>query len=343
MNIVKSFVTKSDCYKANKNKVDSRYTNFQKNGAKGLMLHSVGCNQPNANVFVKTWDKPNVDVTAHAVLQADGTVYQCLPWNYRGWHSGGSSNNTHIGVEITEPDCITYKPKSSTFTCSNVSKAQAQVKGTYNTAVELFAYLCKELNLNPLTDIISHKEGYSKGVASNHGDPEHLWKQLKLGYTMDTFRKAVKKAMEATDTKKETSNKTSTEMYRVRKSWADSKSQIGAYKTLKNAQAQADKNPGYYVFNSKGVIVYPVKTKSTYTGTLPKLTGKGYIAYGDYGINVQRLQKFLNWYGNYGLVVDGKFGAKTSYALEKFQKAEGLKVDGKFGSKSLAKAKAVKR
>lgn len=97
----------------------------------------------------------------------------------------------------------------------------------------------------------------------------------------------------------------------------------------------------------KGVLktlgITPVKAKSTYTGTLPKLTGKGYIAYGDYGINVERLQKFLNWYGKYDLDVDGKFGAKTLNALKKYQSAEGLSVDGKFGVKSLAKAKAVKR
>ena len=97
----------------------------------------------------------------------------------------------------------------------------------------------------------------------------------------------------------------------------------------------------------KGVLktlgITPVKSKSTYTGNFPKLTGKGYIAYGDYGINVERLQKFLNWYGKYGLKIDGKFGAKTREALKKFQDAEGLKIDAKFGVKSLAKAKAVKR
>ena len=55
--------------------------------------------------------------------------------------------------------------------------------------------LCKEYGLNPLTDIISHKEGHAKGIASNHGDPEHLWKGLGMSYTMDTFRQAVKAAM----------------------------------------------------------------------------------------------------------------------------------------------------
>ena len=194
MKILKCFVVNNDCYKYNVNKADSRYTAFQNKGARGLMLHSVGCNQPNAQVFAKAWNKSGINVAVHAVLQADGIVYQCLPWNFRGWHGGGSANNTHIGVEMTEPDCITYTGGSS-FTCSDSNKAKAQVEGTYKTAVELFAYLCKEYGLDPMTDIISHKEGYTKGVASNHGDPEHLWRQLKTGYTMDTFRKAVKEAM----------------------------------------------------------------------------------------------------------------------------------------------------
>ena len=70
------------------------------------------------------------------------------------------------------------------------------VQRTYDTAVALFAHLCTKYKLNPMTDIISHKEGAAKGIASNHGDPEHLWKQLGMGYTMNTFRKAVKTAMD---------------------------------------------------------------------------------------------------------------------------------------------------
>ena len=108
-------------------------------------------------------------------------------------------NNTHIGVEMTEPDCIRYT-HGSTFTCSDWTAAANQVRGTYKTAVELFAYLCKLYKLDPLTDICSHAEGYKKGIASNHGDPDHLWRQLGLTYTMNTFRADVKKAMEGLST-----------------------------------------------------------------------------------------------------------------------------------------------
>ena len=74
----------------------------------------------------------------------------------------------------------------SNFTCSNLAEAKVVAKRTYEAAVELFAYLCKKYRLNPLADsvIISHREGHSRGIASNHGDPEHLWTQLGTGYTM---------------------------------------------------------------------------------------------------------------------------------------------------------------
>lgn len=74
------------------------------------------------------------------------------------------------------------------------------MKRTYETAVELFAMLCKEYGLNPAADgvIISHADGYKRGIASNHGDPEHLWNGLGMGYTMDGFRQDVKKAMNGT-------------------------------------------------------------------------------------------------------------------------------------------------
>ena len=182
-------------------------------------------------------------------------MHQCLPWNFRGWHAGGDANNTHVGVEMTEPDCIKYTGGSS-FTCSDLVKAQAQVKGTYETAVKLFAQLCTQYGLDPMTAIISHKEGHSKGLASNHGDPEHLWNGLKMGYTMDTFRKAVKAAMNGGSSATDTAQpETPVEMYRVRKSWADSKSQVGAYKVLNNAKVKADET-GLNVYDSSGKCVY---------------------------------------------------------------------------------------
>ena len=190
MKLVQSFLTKNPCYTAGR-----------KITVKGLMLHSVGCPQPKASVFISSWNSPSYDnACVHGFIDGnDGMVYQTLPWNHRGWHCGsgskGSGNNTHIGVEMCEPACIRYT-SGSNFTCSDLAAARAVAKRTYEAAVELFAYLCKQYNLNPAVDgvIISHREGHSRGIASNHGDPEHLWKGLGLGYTMDGFRKDVNRA-----------------------------------------------------------------------------------------------------------------------------------------------------
>lgn len=189
MNLIQSILTNNPCYKAGR-----------KITVKGLMLHSVGCPQPSAAVFVRNWNKASYDrACVHGFIDANtGDVYQCLPWNHRGWQGGGSSNNTHIGVEMCEPACIKYTG-GATFTCSDPATAKAAVTRTYNAAVELFAMLCKQFGLDPLKDgvILSHKEGCARGIASNHGDPEHLWNQLGTGYTMNGFRAAVKAAMGA--------------------------------------------------------------------------------------------------------------------------------------------------
>ncbi len=191
MKLVESIMTKNPCYTVGK-----------KIAVKGLMLHSVGCPQPRASAFINSWNR--VDYTracVHGFIDAnDGTVYQTLPWDHRGWHGGGVSNNTHIGVEMCESACITYTG-GATFKVvdGKMEEARACAKRTYDAAVELFAMLCAKFGLDSLADgvIVSHAEGYKRGIASNHGDPEHLWRQLGLGYTMDGFRRDVKAAMGA--------------------------------------------------------------------------------------------------------------------------------------------------
>ena len=188
-------MTKNPCYTAGK-----------KITVKGLMLHSVGCPQPRAEAFVSNWNSASYDrACVHGFIDGnDGTVYQTLPWNHRGWHAGGAANNTHIGVEMCEPSCIKYVG-GATFECFDLAQARAVADRTYKAAVELFAMLCKEFSLNPLADgvIISHAEGNKRGIASNHGDPEHLWRQLGMSYTMSTFRSDVAATMGNAEVKSE--------------------------------------------------------------------------------------------------------------------------------------------
>ena len=61
----------------------------------------------------------------------------------------------------------------------------------------------------------------------------------------------------------DTGNATTTTWYRVRKTWADSKSQKGAFHSLENAKKCADENAGYSVFDEAGNAVYPVQQQFT--------------------------------------------------------------------------------
>ena len=258
MNLNKLIFTENACYKAGK-----------KITVKGIMVHSTGANNPWLKRYVgpddgklgknqynnhwNTYHPGGREVCVHGFIGklADGTVatYQCLPWDHRGWHAGGSANNTHIGFEICEDDLTDG----------------AYFAKVYKEAVELCAYLCKQYGLTE-KNIICHSEGYKQGVASNHGDVMHWFP--KHGKSMDTFRAEVK-ALLAADAKEDEPaqeetpavtypEKLTSGYYRVRKAWKDSKSQIGAYRVLKNAKVAADKNPGTYVFSNEGVVVYPV-------------------------------------------------------------------------------------
>ena len=185
MNLIQNYLTQSGCYKAGKHIT-----------VKGLMIHSVGCPQPKADVFMKNWNRADANACVHAIVEPGGDVYQLLPWDFRGWHCGGGANNTHIGVEMTEPATIRYTGGASWVETGDGENTKAHVLATYKYAVELFAHLCQQFGLDPMADgvVISHSEGCKRGIASNHGDVEHLW--FKFGLTMQQFRKDIKAAMD---------------------------------------------------------------------------------------------------------------------------------------------------
>lgn len=220
MKITEKFCTKNQCYQVGKS-----FT------PKGLMLHSVGCNQPSALVFANSFNtfQPNGrQICVHGVIDANhGEVLQLLPWEMRGWHGGGTSNDTHIGVEMCEPACIKYT-QGAAFTCSDLTTARKNCETAYSSAVDLFAYLCKKFGFDPLADgvIVSHCEGHRRGIASNHGDPEHLWSGLGMAYTMDGFRRDVAAAMGVAD------KPSGTEKYYV---------QVGAFASEENARGYLEK------------------------------------------------------------------------------------------------------
>ncbi|MCR5006730.1 MAG: peptidoglycan recognition protein family protein [Clostridiales bacterium] len=179
-----------------------RYKENRTLRVKGLMLHSVNCPQPSAMAFIERWNDPEyVRASIHAFIDADtGVVYQSLPWTTRANHCWkgpkGCGNDFYIGVEMCESPNINWLDRD-TIECYDDAEAGEAVARTYASAVELFAMLCVRFDLDPLEDgvVISHHEGFERGIASDHGDPENLWKAMGTDYTMDGFRKDVSQAM----------------------------------------------------------------------------------------------------------------------------------------------------
>lgn len=172
---------------------------------RGIMLHSIGCPQPNASVMARGYNQYQPggrSVCVHGFIQRDGTYYQTLPYTMRAWHCGGAANATHIGIEMTEPASIVYTGGAS-WRDLDPAATEAHVRGTYAAAVELFAQLCTQFGFDPMQGgvIISHAEGAARGVASAHADPSHLWRAF--GLTMDGFRRDVAATMSGKNTEED--------------------------------------------------------------------------------------------------------------------------------------------
>ena len=241
---------------------------------KGVLWHSTGANNTNLKRYVQPDDNAKdkaswlkllgtntnkndmnhisreMGVNAWIGELANGTVttVQVLPWNYRPWGcaSGnkGSCNNGWIQFEICE-DNLTNKKYFDTI---------------YKEACELTAYLCKMYNLDPMGTVIEngvkvpvilcHADSYKLGLGSNHGDVYHWFS--KYGKTMEDVRNDVAKLMGKTVQKIEPI------VYRVRKTWEDTKSQVGAYESLDAAKKACDKaGKDYEVYDMDGVAIYP--------------------------------------------------------------------------------------
>ena len=278
--------TQSTCYKGTSTM-----------NVKGVLWHSTGANNPTLKRYVQPSDsKPAADTYSkdewlkilgknsynndwnHVSVQAglncwigklaDGTVttVQTMPWNYKPWGCGsgskGSCNNGWIQFEICE-DGLTDKD---------------YFNKVYEEACELTAYLCDMYNIDPkgtvvvngvtVPTILCHYDSHKLGLGSNHGDIDHWFP--KHGKSMATVRDDVAAILKgkvsviepvAPAPSTPSTPAPAEEMYRVRKSWDDPKSQIGAYKSLENAKIARDKSgPAYSVYNSKGEKVYPSST-----------------------------------------------------------------------------------
>lgn len=188
--LTQHFLTQNDCYQ------EGRLLR-----PKGVMVHSTGVAQPDPEVFIRRWDKPDVAKCVHAFVAQDRAI-QTLPWSTRGWHagtgtSGRSANDTHLSFECCEPAGHTYN--GGEMIGYDVEANQSYFDQLYQNAIQLTAMLCREFALDPLEPgvVICHAEGHQLGIASGHSDVLQWWP--KHGITMDRFRQDVAQAMEEGD------------------------------------------------------------------------------------------------------------------------------------------------
>lgn len=267
-----------------------------------------------------------VQVSAHYFVD-DDSVTQSVPDNYVAYSVGGSKYS----------DCATtgggkLHGKATNYNTLNIEICDDVRNGvvypsakTIENAIELTKKKMEEYNI-PKENVIRHFDVSGKRCPSywcGTTERESKWKT--------EFWNKLSPSVPAT------------EIYRIRKTWADASSQIGAYSVLESAKAAC--KAGYSVFNSKGEVVYsvaePVKT-STF------LPSRGYFKKGDKGKNVEKINNFYyTAFPGYASVlkrnkenVKGNlFGENTEAWTKEFQRRTGLEPDGFIGKITLAELK----
>ena len=173
LKITQNYMTNNDCYKTGR-----------KITPKGVMVHSDACKAGiKAYGWYSRWNKPGIEACVHAFVD-DTECIEYLPTGkgncHRGWHGGGSSNNTHIGFEMCEPTSYTDA---------------VYFNKVYANAVEYTAHLLKIHGISVVNEdtVLCHCEGYAKGIATNHSDVMHWFKYHNK--TMNDFRNDVRKVL----------------------------------------------------------------------------------------------------------------------------------------------------
>lgn len=223
----------------------------------GVTIHNTGAitvasNTTMAEQYTRATVNGNMNTVRVHFYVDDTCAWQNLPLTLSGWHAAdgsGNGNRKTIAIEVI----------------GNSAKAEAN-------AVKLAAYLLKKYNLNVENNLFTHTHWLNvrdgKTGTIDYLNTAHNSYKMCPAYILphwSTFKNNVKNALgtSSSSSSSSTSSNTSTaELYRVRKTWADSASQIGAYSSLENAKKVC--KTGYSVFDSKGNVVYtPSATSST--------------------------------------------------------------------------------
>lgn len=169
-----------------------KYWNLPNQRTTGLVLHSVGCPQPKAQVFVNNFNKPTVGASVHGFIEP-GKYIETAPTRVaklqakKCYHVGGDWNNSRIGIEMCEPSTIKYVG-GATWVDLDPNNTIPYIKNVTATAAKVFADLCIYHSID-VSMISTHAEACKLGHGSNHGDPEHVWKAI--GYNIAMFRQDV--------------------------------------------------------------------------------------------------------------------------------------------------------
>ena len=171
-------------------------------------------------------------------------AWQNLPLSLSGWHAAdGSGNGNRRTIAI---ECIMN------------GSGDAADKRAEENAVRLAAALLKQhgLGINHLythTHWLNVRDGRNGTVDQLNT----LYNRYKMcpAYILPHWAEFKKKVQSYLNAGTSTISAPSTkQLYRVRKSWADAKSQLGAYSSLENAKKAC--KVGYSVFDSNGKTVY---------------------------------------------------------------------------------------
>lgn len=205
--------------------------------------------------------------SANYVVGKDGSIGLSVEEKNRSWCSGGTDkygNPIRVnGISGADNDhrAITIEVASDT------THPYAVTDQAYNALVRLVADICKR---NGIKKLLWKGDKSLVGKVSEQNMTVHRWFAQKACPGDYLYNRHAQIAVEvnkllgnASDIPAPPKPPAQKTLYRVRKSWSDTKSQLGAFSVLANAKSLVDKNPGYKVFDESGKVVYEKGGTST--------------------------------------------------------------------------------
>lgn len=186
-------------------------------------------------------------------VDSEGNIGVMIDEKYRAWTSSNRTNDMRaVTIEVANA------PGAG-------EPNWAVTDAALNACIKLCADICKRNGIKKLNytgdtsgNLTMHRWFFATGCPGPYLGG-------KFPYIASEVNKLLSTAT-GTTTKAATTSNPSTgstaQLYRVRKSWADAKSQIGAFKSLDGAKKVC--KAGYKVFDEKGNVVYPVENTKTY-------------------------------------------------------------------------------